>query len=75
MSASPPGYYLLALKMKEDFLARQPLSAPRISWSVHRLEDDWLTLVMGGQAPDVASRTGARRGDLARIVANIRADA
>jgi hypothetical protein len=74
MSASPPGYYLLALKMKEDFLAQQPLTSPRISWSVYRTKNDAFTLVMGGQAPtwQVAQ---ARAEAIWRIVANIRADA
>lgn len=40
MSASPPGYYLLALKMTEDFLAQQPLTSPRINWSVYRMKND-----------------------------------
>ena len=74
MSASPPGFYLLAVKMKEDFLATQSLDAPRISWSVYRDKNCYLTCIMGGQAPtwQVAQ---ARAEAIWRIAANIRTDA
>jgi hypothetical protein len=74
MSAVPPGFRLEAVKMKEDFLATQPLDAPRISWCVFRDKNDYLTLVMGGQAPtwQVAQ---ARAEAIWRIAANIREDA
>jgi len=73
MSASPPGYYLEVVKMKEDFLATQSADSPRISWSVHRIKNDWRTIVMGGQAPtwQVAQ---ARVEAIWRIAANIRVD-
>jgi hypothetical protein len=74
MSVSPPGFYLLAVKMKEDFLATQSLDAPRISWSVYRDKNCYLTCIMGGQAPtwQVAQ---ARAEAIWRIAANIRTDA
>lgn len=73
MTATPSGYHLVAVKMKEDFLARQSPDSPRISWSVHRMKNDYLTLIMGGQAPawQVAQ---ARAEAIWRIIANIRAD-
>ena len=74
MSASPPGFYLLAVKMKEDFLATQPLDAPRIGWSVYRDKNNYLTCIVGGQAPtwQVAQ---ARAEAIWRIAANIGSDA
>ena len=74
MSASPPGYYLEVVKMKEDFLATQAADSPRISWSVHRIKNDWRVIVMGGQAPtwQVAQ---ARAEAIWRIAANVREDA
>jgi hypothetical protein len=74
MSASPPGFRLEALQLKEAFLATQPLGLSRISWSVFRDKNDYLTCIMGGQAPtwQVAQ---ARAEAIWRIAANIRADA
>lgn len=74
MSASPPGFYLLAVKTKEDFLATQPLDAPRIAWSVYRDKSCYLTCIIGGQAPtwQVARE---RAEAIWRIAANIRSDA
>ena len=73
MSASPPGFYLLAVKMKEDFLATQPLDAPRIAWSVYRDKNNNLTCIVGGQAPtwQVARE---RAEAIWRVAANIRPD-
>jgi hypothetical protein len=74
MSASPPGFRLEAVKLKEDFLATQSFDLPRISWCVFRDKNDCPTLIMGGQAPtwQVAQ---ARAEAIWRIAANIRADA
>lgn len=74
MSASPPGFYLLAVKMKEDCLATQSLDLPRVSWSVYRDNNCYLTCIMGGEAPtwQVAQ---ARAEAIWRIAADIRVDA
>jgi hypothetical protein len=73
MSASPPGYYTLALKMKEDFLATQGPDVPRISWSVYRIKSNWRAIVMGGQAPTWQA-VQARAEAIWRTAANIKAN-
>jgi hypothetical protein len=71
VSAAPEGYLLLTFKMKESFMATQPLYMPRITWSVYRANN---RLVMGGQAPSLA--VGQARAEAIWCVeANVCADA
>jgi hypothetical protein len=41
----------MAVKLREDFLTTEGPDAPRISWSVYRIKNEWRSIVMGGQAP------------------------
>jgi hypothetical protein len=71
VSAAPEGYLLLTFKMKELFMATQPLYMPWITWSVCRANN---RLVMGGQAPSLAVGQ-ARAEAIWRVEANVRTDA